>query len=124
MKVLHKLFERHDRYYCPVGTTAPLPCGKDAGRGVYCPTGSRSPKEASEGYYTISSGSSNLSEYLEGDHTHLNESVQHRIAQLICPPGTYCTNGYPMLCPKGYYGTAYGVSTSNCSGLCPPGVIW
>lgn len=41
--------------------------------------------------------------------------------QEICPIGTYCLDGIRRPCPAGTYGSAPGLSSSACSGLCPAG---
>ena len=54
-------------------------------------------------------------------------AAANRVAQSICPPGTYCENGIARLCPAGTYGFAYGTATPECAGkawrgyYCPAG---
>jgi hypothetical protein len=45
-------------------------------------------------------------------------SAANRVAQSICPPGTYCEKGIARLCPRGVYGFAYGTATPKCAGKC------
>lgn len=48
-------------FYCPEGTSAPLPCGEGGGRryggAVFCPKGSVEPTVAGRGHYTVGSAS-------------------------------------------------------------------
>jgi hypothetical protein len=79
-----------------------LPCGDV---NYYCPRGSSYPIRVKGGYYSIGG----------------NYDNKTRNAEIICPPGSYCVNSVPILCPKGYYGDKEGLATSECSSHCPPG---
>ena len=43
----------------------------------------------------------------------------------ICPAGTYSTGGAGACtnCPDGVFGNTTGLTTANCSGLCPAGYV-
>ncbi len=71
----------------------------------YCPRGSTYPIRVQGGYYSIGG----------------NYDNKTRNAEAICPPGSYCINSIPYLCPKGYYGDTPGLATVDCSGHCPAG---
>ncbi|CBK23508.2 uncharacterized protein [Blastocystis hominis] len=91
-------------YYCPPGSTNAT--ANDCGSvDKYCPEGSGSPIDVSEGYYSGPESS--------------NES--NRSEQTICPIGSYCVNGVKNECPAGTYGSTEGLTTSECSGLCEAG---
>lgn len=98
-------------YYCPPGSTSAtqLPCGSVA---VYCPVGSALPLPVSPGYYTISS----VDDERPGSSTETTRS-----AQVQCKPGHYCADGRRSPCPPGTFGNSFGLSSSQCSGLCAPG---
>ena len=36
----------------------------------------------------------------------------------LCIPGSYCINNKINLCPSGYYGATYGLSTPTCTSIC------
>ena len=94
-------------YYCPQQSISPngFPCGDVQN---YCPPGSFMPSVTAIGYYTINSNKS-------------NDDENTRSSQILCPPGSYCTNARKFLCPFGTFGEASGLTTKNCSGLCPEG---
>ena len=91
-------------YYCPPGSINAT--ANDCGSvDKYCPEGSGSPIDVSEGYYS-------------GPET---ENESNRSEQTICPIGSYCVNGVKNECPAGTYGSIEGLTTSECSGLCEAG---
>eukprot|EP01038_Epipyxis_sp_PR26KG_P006767 gene6767-9268_t len=87
-------------YFCPEGSISNVEngCGHP---GVYCPAGAPEPKEVADGYYTIG-----------GDE-------DTRTDQKLCDLGYYCTRGVRRVCPPGVYGNTTGLTSINCSGLCP-----
>ena len=38
-----------------------------------------------------------------------------------CEPGFWCNGTHKMTCAAGRYGSAYGLSSADCSGPCAPG---
>ena len=90
-------------YYCPAGSSSgrEYECGSSA---YFCPKGSNVTTLVHDGFYTAG-GSSNAT----------------RTYQIQCEPGHYCTGGTRHHCSAGKYGSAYGMSSSNCSGNCAPG---
>ena len=94
----------HHGFICPSGSSSSfsIDCGNAT---VYCPTGSSYPLFVDDGYY---SGPLYVDE-------------KNRFQQWICPIGSYCVNGSLYSCPPGVYGLVEGLSSSSCSGVCPPG---
>ena len=127
-------------YYCPAGSTnaTAVRCGSadsagpildladpigSAGAYHYCPLGSAAPVPVTKGYYTV-----------DGE-------VTLRANQTICEPGFYCQKGIRIACPRGTYGSVYGLTNTDaeegrngsalfgfqssthyqCNGLCDPG---
>mmetsp|Transcript_19575 Transcript_19575/g.32190 ORF Transcript_19575/g.32190 Transcript_19575/m.32190 type:complete len:581 (-) Transcript_19575:642-2384(-) len=90
-------------YYCPLGTKSrhENPCG---GSDVFCPLGSETPQQVSEGYYTVGGDSDNT-----------------RTSETICEKGFYCISGRKHKCPAGSYGSEEGLSTRSCSGRAAQG---
>jgi len=66
------------------------PCGNN---NVYCPLGSISPKNVTEGYYSI------------------GDEEDKRYSQQICEAGFYCVDGVKKICPRGYYCPITGLSS-------------
>eukprot|EP01138_Halocafeteria_seosinensis_P015194 gb/GECG01015507.1/.p1 GENE.gb/GECG01015507.1/~~gb/GECG01015507.1/.p1 ORF type:complete len:3818 (+),score=398.83 gb/GECG01015507.1/:1-11454(+) len=95
-------------FYCPKGTgsrnsaNAPRECGSITN---YCPSGSASPRDVEEGYFTVPEDS----------------DVDVRESQQKCPSGSYCKDGERFLCPTGRYGSAEGITDETCSGVCQDG---
>ena len=92
-------------YFCPEASTSPEQnsCGSPA---VYCPLGSGAPTPASKGYFTVGRDNDDESD----------QSAATRVAERICPVGSYCIDGVRHLCPGGRYGSTRGLSSSECSG--------
>ena len=82
-------------------------CGKGSSKSTlyYCPRGSFFPQVVGGGNYTTG-----------GDATNTT-----RFDQAVCPPGTFCSDGLSLACPKGKYGSTPGLATQACSGWCTPG---
>ena len=89
-------------YYCPIASSRPtqIMCGSIT---YYCPEGSPEPIRVSDGYYTIGG------------------TPTTRSSQAICPPGSYCIDGYRIPCPPGTFGASEGLTSPVCSGECEPG---
>jgi hypothetical protein len=85
-------------------------CG---GRDVYCPVGSRAPRRASRGWYTIPEDPDArvLGSNPEG-------TARERQAQVVCPEGHWCQRGVKAICAAGRYGRSKGLYLSQCSGEC------
>ena len=66
------------------------PCGNN---NVYCPLGSISPKNVTDGYYSI------------------GDEEDKRYTQQICEAGFYCVDGVKNTCPRGYYCPTTGLSS-------------
>ena len=79
----------------------------DCGVGFYCPAGSSDPIPVPFGYFTLPN----------------DVPLFLRFAISICPLGSYCILGVPTLCPAGFFGDSYGMSSMNCSGLCLHGYL-
>jgi hypothetical protein len=93
------------RMYCPQGTSTPtLRCGNAT---VYCPTGSVSPLYVGSGSYSTGG---------------VDATVQTQ--QNVCELGWFCDAGTRLQCSAGRYGNTTGLTTTNCSGLCPAGYVW
>ena len=91
-------------YFCPPGSTSPFQyaCGTPS---RICPEGSGIPIIVPSGNYSDE-----------------NESKLLRTTQYSCQPGYYCPgDGNRYKCPPGRYGDSYGLTTSECSGLCSHG---
>lgn len=78
-------------------TATDLECGRV---GYYCPQGSFYPLLVGGGNYSIGGSSHNRT----------------RVAQVICPPGSYCANSIAILCPMGRYGSTPGLKDASCTG--------
>ena len=95
---------------CPAGFQCSggvkSPCGSAAG---YCPEGSASPTSADPGYYTVD-GAGGV------------DDTTHRVGQVICPRGQWCSGGVQIACGAGRYGSSLGMTSDACSGLCDPGM--
>ncbi len=74
---------------------------------MYCPLGSSAPTPVSEGFYTIG--------------PFPRQSAVRRVAQAKCEAGHYCSGGVRSKCPAGVFGSAEGLTTAECSGVCPIG---
>ena len=44
-----------------------------------------------------------------------------RSDKALCPAGSYCSGGVKHLCAAGKYGSEEGLSSADCSGVCPAG---
>ena len=88
-------------YYCSGGAMM------DCGVGFYCPAGSSDPIPVPYGYISLP----------------FDVSLFLRFAISICPLGSYCISGVRSLCPAGFFGDSYGLSSKNCSGLCLHGYL-
>ena len=88
-------------YYCSGGAMM------DCGVGFYCPAGSSDPIPVPFGYFTLPN----------------DVPLFVRFAISICPIGSYCISGVRSLCPAGFFGDSYGLSSKNCSGLCLHGYL-
>ena len=88
-------------YYCSGGAMM------DCGVGFYCPAGSSDPIPVPFGYFTLPN----------------DVPLFLRFAISICPLGSYCLSGVRSLCPAGFFGDSYGLSSMNCSGLCLHGYL-
>jgi len=93
---------------CPAGTfcagwgmTQPAPCGSPA---VYCPAGSTAPLRVARGFFSDPA-----------------QAPHRRTQQLLCPLGSWCSDGLKHECPAGTYGDVEGQHTAACAGRCPPG---
>lgn len=95
---------------------ADLECGQV---GYYCPRGAFYPLLVGGGNYSIGGSATNRT----------------RVAQAICPPGSYCSDSIAILCPMGSYGSTAGLKDSTCTGewsfcyetimtYCPPVCIF
>jgi len=100
-------------YYCPSHPGPPstldtqVPCGEVH---LYCPKGSSKPLSVDLGFYSIDA---ELSQDINTGHI--------RTDQVECELGFYCQNGLRYPCRAGTYGESLGLSSEDCSGLCPRG---
>lgn len=100
-------------YFCPPGSTSARQ--NTCGRSIYfCPPGSASRSIVGDEYYTIVSSPS---PQVLPDMSTRNAASQ----QTMCEPGYLCKLGIRYPCPAGFYGEAYGLMTSTCTGACPKG---
>ena len=90
-------YNGHAYFYLFFLSAADLECGRV---GYYCPQGSFYPLLVGGGNYSIGGSAHNRT----------------RTAQVICPPGSYCANSIPVLCPMGRYGSTAGLKDSACTG--------
>ena len=88
-------------FYCSGGVMM------DCGIGFYCPAGSSKPISVPDGYYSLPLSSPSYS----------------RTSIIICPPGSFCLYGNRSLCPAGFFGHSYGLSSPNCTAPCLHGYI-
>lgn len=104
-------------YFCPPGSRSARQ--NSCGRSIYfCPPGSASRSLVGGEYYTIISASQDAS----GDRQVLDPSARNTASkQTMCEPGYFCRLGIRYPCPEGFYGEAYGLTTSQCTGACPKG---
>jgi hypothetical protein len=95
--------------YCPIGSTSSCeyPCGEAK---FFCPSGTSIPLVASAGMKTVDAFGKSF-----------DNSSTSRVAVLPCSPGHYCQEGIENLCPAGVYGIDRMLTSSSCSGSCPPG---
>jgi hypothetical protein len=110
-------------HFCPAGSTSAtqFPC---RGAGHYCPEGSPRPIPAAAGRFTVSRA-------LDGNGTATTEQGDRsvRVAEELCPRGSYCRGGVVVPCPAGRYGNTTGLQTADCSAACgdgtycPPGSV-
>lgn len=131
-------------YHCPLAATTPLVCGNT---GLFCPEGSRTPTQASVGFYTtwtpfvgpIAPADWNIvaattvrtgnppdrmeDAYVDGNALALQHQTT-RSDQKRCENGTYCVAGVKRFCPEGVYGASEGLSTAQCTAPCPAGYFW
>ena len=119
-------------YYCPERSVsdAHQRCGAVH---LYCPRGSAVPVQVSPGHYTT--GGNSATQDLDdgkasGPNHHGDNDEYTRTGQRLCEPGHYCgavnsLNAYPggvrRDCPRGTYGSQYGLESVGCSGSCPKG---
>jgi hypothetical protein len=123
-------------WFCPAGSISATqkPCGDTA---LYCPAGSGSPVHVTRGYYSVGAVADSGA-IIDDDLYKLN-----RVAEEICPPGSYCESdgmryimrkydclfldllclfsGVRRLCPPGRYGSSSGLASVGCSGSCAAG---
>lgn len=107
-------------HYCPAGSTSPtqFQCG---GAHHYCPEGSPRPVPAAAGRYTVSRETLNMNHSLENSPPLPEGDVLVRVAQELCPRGSYCKGGVVLPCPAGRYGNITGLQTADCSAMCGSG---
>ena len=96
-------------YYCPAGSIVgtSIACGSSD---LYCPIGTSTPNNVPLGYYSV-----------DTNNLEAVETVAFRAAVKICPIGHYCERGLKYLCAAGKYGLVDGLSSPECSGVCPEG---
>ena len=99
-------------FWCGAGSASRREneCG---GREYFCPIGSRQPRRASRGWYTIPEDPDSriLGSNPEG-------TARERRAQKVCPEGHWCQRGVKSICAAGKYGAVKGLYSSRCSGFC------
>jgi hypothetical protein len=107
-------------HFCPAGSTSDtqFPCG---GTHLYCPEGSPRPISAAAGRYTISRADITANTTAAYEVSTAVGDVSQRIAQLLCPRGSYCKGGVAELCPIGRYGNITGLQTADCNAPCGDG---
>ncbi|CAM9516442.1 unnamed protein product, partial [Chrysoparadoxa australica] len=71
---------------------------------------------AMQGYYTVDDSD-------EGDRYPWLSVSMTMTSLRMCEKGYYCRDGIRTICPPGTWGGETGLSSSSCSGLCPPGYI-
>lgn len=110
-------------HFCPAGSIAAtqFPCGDDS---FYCPEGSPRPIPAAAGRYTVSRAhldllASNVTEPPRGSLDPAGHGL--RVAEVLCPPGSYCRAGVSVPCPVGRYGNMSGLQTEQCGFECEDG---
>lgn len=90
-------------YLCNEGSPSSTQFKCGTGSHVYCPAGSFHSILVPPGYYSIGT------------------SVTTRHDVRICPPGSFCVDGIPILCPAGTYSSINGSSSRACEGQCLAG---
>jgi hypothetical protein len=50
-----------------------------------------------------------------------NSSAANQASQVMCGPGSYCSQGLRFDCPSGTYGDVPLLSSAACSGMCAAG---
>ena len=96
-------------YFCPAGSIVgtSIACGSSD---LYCPIHTLTPNKVPMGYYSI-----------DTNNLEVAETIAFRAAVIICPIGYYCERGLRYSCAAGKYGLVDGLSSPECSGLCPEG---
>ena len=89
-------------YFCPAGSVSGTECGSVD---KYCPAGSSAPLPVGEGSYSLPEDGPEAT----------------RSDKALCPAGSYCSGGVKHLCAAGKYGSEEGLSSADCSGVCPAG---
>jgi len=97
-------------YYCPVGSTNPIPCQD---KSSYCPLQSSSPTSVPPGYYSKSLQVSTI----KGGNGSL--SIFYAVSK--AEPGYWAIGGEKYPCEAGRYGSISGLSTKTCEGACDGG---
>ncbi|CAM9174325.1 unnamed protein product [Ectocarpus fasciculatus] len=115
-------------------------CTGLCGPGHYCPEGSHRADQVSEGHYTVGGGATLLMEavitttadtiVVAGTNETTAEQVEAdtsltstRSAERLCEPGFWCEAGFRYPCEAGAYGSDFGATRGNCSGLCEAGFV-
>lgn len=83
-------------------------------------------KNSTHKHLYIHSVDDSLYSYLDFPYYHLNKKYRilkgvHRVGQAICELGHYCQNGIKFRCPAGTFGNSTGLTSGECSGICPAG---
>lgn len=89
-------------YYCPEGSSEPLPCGEI---NYYCPRAAGVPLQVESGYYS----------------TPLSAPESTRTSQAECPAGYWCSSGARHACPAGKYQTETGQTSAAACLPCQAG---
>lgn len=89
----------------------------------YKNTSLSSTAQVSEGYYML--GATTTTAGSEAAERALNDTalMTTPTAEALCEPGHWCEAGLRYPCEAGSFGSGFGMTRSNCSGVCSPGFL-
>ncbi|CAN0415138.1 unnamed protein product, partial [Ectocarpus sp. 12 AP-2014] len=109
-------------YFCLSGSVAPdsNECGSMT---YYCPKGSGQRTPVTSGYYTTTAVAPDGSPPGASADAEQETATARRVrsGEAQCEAGTFCVGGRRRPCPSGTFGATNGLTSSNCSDICPEG---
>ena len=105
-------------YYCPQGSLSAFQqeCGSP---NYYCPEGTHERLAVTPGYYTIFT----TTEVGQGLDRIAHTLAKTTSSQILCEEGYFCIRGIRYLCPPGTYGNQTGLTSNQCTNICPKGTF-